>query len=120
MHVAFVGGGEVHRQRAEQAVAGLLEDYGAGGIGETEAAEPGAHLRREQPGGAGFRVQLAAQLVVRAVPVLTRVLLGGQAVVADEGAGAVLQLGEGRGKREIDHCASLGPSRRRGEGDRAV
>ena len=64
VHVALVRGGAVHRQRAEQAGAGLFEQHGDVVEREPAAAELLRQLRRPDVGRAGRLLQLAAQVVV--------------------------------------------------------
>ena len=59
------GRGAVERQRAEQAVAGLLEDDAPAAHVEAEPAELAREVRREHAGASrAGRLQLGAQAVV--------------------------------------------------------
>jgi len=92
VHVALVGGGDVEGQGSEQGVAGLLEDDGAADVAEAEAAVFVGDVGGQQAGGAGEGIKLAAQVVGGAVAFLARIGLTGKDLVADEGAGAELQV----------------------------
>ena len=105
--VALVGGRHVERDVPERRVAGLLEDDGPADVAEAEPAVLGVDVGAEQAGVGGQRLELAAELVVRAVAPGADVALVGDDGVADEGARPVAQLDEVGGQGEIDHGSSL-------------
>ena len=92
MHVALVGRGAVQGQRAQEAVAGLLEDDALLEHAEPEAAELLRDLRGEQTRVSGLLLQTAAQLLRRVIQPQLRFC--GDHDLAHEGAHALAQLGE--------------------------
>jgi len=92
VHVAFVGGEDVHRDGAEQGVAGFLEHDGLADMGQAEAAIFGADMRGDQAFRGGEGHEFAAEFLGGAVVGLAGVALHRDDLVADEGAGAVLEF----------------------------
>ena len=93
VHVALVRRRAVERQRAEQAVAGLLEHGGLPAHVEPEPAERRSDVRSQQPGGAGRGLQFLAQRRVRAVLGAHVARLGRDHDLAHERAHALGDLG---------------------------
>ena len=69
MHVAFVGGEAVERNRPERRIAGRLEDDRLAAVIEPEPAPIAADMRAEEPRLAPERDELAPQLLGRPVRV---------------------------------------------------
>ena len=107
VHVALVGGEDVHRRRTEQGVSGFLEDDCLADVGEAEAAVFEADVRRDQTLGGGQCHQLLTEWLGWAVRGLAVVLLQRNDLVADESPDAALQLLQFGGEGEI-HAAILG------------
>ena len=103
--VALVGGEDVHRDRAEQRIAGFLEHHGLADVVQPEAAVFHRRVRREQPGLATERHQFAAELFGRAVRGLPRVAFQRHDLVADEAARALLQFLQFGRERKIHQNA---------------
>ena len=121
VHVALVWGGDVHGEGAENGIARFLEHHGAGDVGQAEAAVFAADMGGEEPGGAGAGVQVALEVIGGAVGALAWVSLHGDDLVADEGAGAELEVDEFRGEGEVhgvslECCAVIAPGWVGGEG----
>jgi hypothetical protein len=93
-HVALVGRGAVQRERAEQGVAGLLEDHGLPAHVEPEAAELAGDVRGEDARLARRGLERLAQLLRRAVARGAVLLLERHDDVAHEGARAGLEVFE--------------------------
>ena len=67
VHVAFVGGKNVHRDRRQRRVAGRLEHHRLAAMVETEPAPFAPDMRRQQPGAFRQRHQFEAEFVGRPV-----------------------------------------------------
>ena len=106
-HVALVGGHDVERDRAEHRIAGGAEDGRDLAVLEAHAAECLAHMRREQPGGAGLFLQLVAEFVRRPVMADARVVLIRDHDIADEGVDARRDLGFALAAGKVDHGMGL-------------
>ena len=104
VHVALVRRGQVHRQRPEDGVARLLEHDGPADMTQPQPAILLGNMRGEQPGVLRQRIQLPPQLVRRTMPLLPGIALQRDDLVADEGAGAVLQVGQLGRDGEVHGC----------------
>ena len=102
MHVALVRRRAVERERAEQAVARLLEHERLAAHVEPEPAEGRADVRGEQAGGARCGLQLRTQRGCGAVPVALVARLGRNHDVAHERAHA---LGDRGGVAHVSFVA---------------
>jgi hypothetical protein len=103
VHVALVGRGAVQRLRAEDAVAGLLEDGGLPAHVQAQAAVGGRDVRGEEAGATRCGLQLGSEGVVEPVAG-TVARLGRDDHVAHERGGALGEVGH-RGRRgEVDHA----------------
>ena len=92
MDVALVGREDVHRDGAQQRIAGLLEHHRLADIVQPQTAEFRRRVRRQQSRLAPERHQFAAEFLGRAVRGLPRIALQRNDLVADEAAGALLQF----------------------------
>lgn len=101
MHIAFVWCGDVHRHRTQRRIASLFKDDGLGGMVQAEPAEFGGNVAGNQPGGAALGDQLGAQVFGGSVRRAAPVALYGNDAIADEVAGALLQIEQRGGKREV-------------------
>lgn len=107
--VALVGGGDVEGDVGERRITGLFEDDRTADVAEPETAEGGVDVRAEQTGVGSERLELAAEVVVRAMAAGAGVALEGDHGVGDEGTGAVTELDEVCWQAEIDHGEPLWP-----------
>ena len=103
VHVALVGRRAVERERAEQAVAGLLEDDALLEQVQREPAVLLRDLRGEKAGVGGLLLQLCAQLRARLAE--SELSLGGDGDVAHEGSDAIAQVSKLDGQRGVAHGA---------------
>jgi hypothetical protein len=106
VHVALVGGGDVHRQPAQQRVAGFLEHHRLAEMAQPQPAVLGRDMRRHQPLGGSQLVQLQPKFVGRPVPSLPCVALQRNDLFADEAAGARLQFLDLGRDGKIHECLS--------------
>ena len=67
VHVGFVGGEDVHRDRRQRRIAGRLEHHRLAAVVEPQPAPFAADMRRQQPGASRQRDQLEAEFLGRAV-----------------------------------------------------
>ena len=96
VHVAFVRGKNVHRDRRQRRVAGRLEHDRLAAMVETEPAPFAPDMRRQEPGAFRQRHQFEAEFVGRPVRPLPLIALQRHDLVAHKALGALLAVREFR------------------------
>ena len=99
--IAFVRRMNVQRGRAQPRVASLFEDHRLLDVRQTHAAHLARRMRRQQAGSTCARNQFIAQLLVRAMAVLPRIVLERDHLFGDEGTDALAQRHEFGGHSKI-------------------
>ena len=94
VHVGFVGGEAIHRDRPERRIAGGLEHDRPAAVIEPEPTPTAPHMRAEETCLPPERDELAPQILARTMRALPRIALERKDPVSHKPLGTLLQLDE--------------------------